>query len=375
MGSASPRAAVERHRPVVLAGSATVSVVIACYNYARYLPAAVDSALSQPLVKVDVVIVDDASTDDSLAVARDLAAADPRVTVLTNEHNLGAVATFNRGLEHAHGEFLVRLDADDLLTPGSLARAVAVMQAFPSVGLVYGHPLHFTTDALPQPRSEPRAWLVWFGREWLAARCADGSNVITSPEVLMRMSVVDIVGGLRPLAHTHDMEMWFRIAAHADVGYITGVDQAWHREHSLSLSNQAADPRVILGEVRAAFKELFGGLGDDYPDRDALHASARRAVARAALDQAARRMDRGRPDEVSSDLLQFAAETDPAAGRSLTWRRLDANSHRRSSTAALRGLVPRTRRWLRHKVRYRRWARSGVYEPLSMWKGVVRWSL
>ena len=62
------------------------------------------------------------------------------------------VATFNDGAKTATGEFLVRLDADDLLTPGSLARATQLARAYPSVGLVYGHPIHFSTESLPESR-------------------------------------------------------------------------------------------------------------------------------------------------------------------------------------------------------------------------------
>ena len=111
---------------------ATVTVVIPCYNYARYLPLAVNSALDQTGVVVDVVIVDDCSQDDSLTVANDLANRDHRVKVLAHTINQGPVATFNDGLEMATGEFLVRLDADDLLTPGALQRAVAVFRRFPA---------------------------------------------------------------------------------------------------------------------------------------------------------------------------------------------------------------------------------------------------
>src|SRR5664279_5125758 len=110
------------------------------------------------------------------------------------------------------------------------------MRSLPSVGLVYGHPLHFWGKHLPKARTTPSGWLHWRGLDWLRARCEAGNNVITSPEVLMRASVVARVGGQRDLAHTHDMEMWFRIAAFSDVVYILGADQAWHRVHEQSLS-------------------------------------------------------------------------------------------------------------------------------------------
>ena len=125
-------------RPRPLATRPRVSVVVPCYRYGAYLPACVASATSQPGVEVDVLIVDDASPDDSADVARSLAAADPRVRVLVNEQNMRHIATYNEGLSLVDGEYVVLLSADDLLAPGSLARAVALMEANPSVGMTYG---------------------------------------------------------------------------------------------------------------------------------------------------------------------------------------------------------------------------------------------
>lgn len=346
-------------------GRATVSVVIPCFNYARYLPDAVRSVLSQEGAEVEVIVVDDASSDDSVAVARALASGDRRVRVLVNEVNVGPVATFNRGLAEAAGEYLVRLDADDMLTPGSLERAVAVMQALPEVGMVYGRPLHFT-DVPPAPRTEARGWAVWAGSDWLATRCADGTNVITSPEVLMRRSVVDLVGGQRPLAHTHDMEMWLRLAAHADVAYVCGTDQAWHRDHPASLSTLAEDPLLILREIRDAFDVLFDGLGERYPDGRRLRAAARRAVAAQAIAQARRFLDRGDTGEEAAALVAFAGECAPELP---ALRRVRAILRRGARGAALRralGLRGRAWRRLRDVVRTRRWHRHGVFERLRV---------
>jgi GT2 family glycosyltransferase len=350
---------------------ASVSVVIPCFNYARYLPDAVESVLTQQGVDVDVIVVDDASTDESLAVARRLAERDPRVRVLGNPANSGPVDTFNRGLAEAKGEFLVRLDADDLLTPGSLSRAVAVMQALPGVGMVYGRPLHFTEGKLPEPRTRPTGWWVWSGWEWLAARCADGTNVITSPEVVMRRSVVDVVGGQKPLAHTHDMEMWLRISAHSDVAYVRGADQAWHRDHPASLSTKAEDPLVILREIRDAFAVLFDGLGEDYPDAEGLRRRSRQGVAAQALAQARRFLDRGQVSERARELVAFAAECapdDPAVRRAEAVVRRGPGGGSAVGRAAVRvvGLAARGGRRLRDVVRTRRWQRNGVFEPLRL---------
>ena len=289
-GCGPPQALAATDRP-------TVTVVIPCFNYGRFLPGAVASALSQDGVEVDVVVVDDRSTDNSLAVARTLAVEHPAVRVLAHDTNRGMVATFNDGLAFVSGEFLVRLDADDLLTPGSLARAAALARCYPSVGLVYGHPRHFTGEP-PAPRLHVRSWTVWPGRHWLADRCRTGLNVITSPEVLMRTSVVQRVGGQQPLMYTHDMEMWLRISAFADVARVNGPDQAWHRDHPDSLSARLVDELKDLHERRAAFGTCSRAPPDRSPKPLCCSGSptapspARRSAAPATCTTAARRLAR-----------------------------------------------------------------------------------
>lgn len=352
-----------------LTESATVTVVITCYNYADYLSDAIESVLSQTGVDVDVVVVDDASSDASLLMAKRAAEQDDRVSVVANQWNLGPVGAFNRGLTCARGEFLVRLDADDLLTPGSLARAVAVFRACPDVGLVYGHPIHFQGDQRPEPRSHVKGWLVWKGMDWLAARCSDGNNVITSPEVVMRRSVVDEVGGMRELAHAHDMELWLRISARANVAYICGVDQAWHREHSKSLSTKA-DAFVIHREHRAMFEVLFSGLAPLTSEQRALQAQSLRAVALGAIGQAQSHVDRGDLSVDCRRLQEFALGVDPSVVETREWGRLErtivAAKGAPPALAKVRGIYPRFRGRLRRMMRAHRWMRTGVYEPLSI---------
>src|SRR5579859_8195239 len=103
----------------------SVSVVIPCYKYGHYLEECVASVLDdQEGVDVRVLVIDDASPDDSAEVARKIAAREPRVEVLVHTVNRGNVATFNEGLfEWADGDYSLLLSADDRLTPGALRRA------------------------------------------------------------------------------------------------------------------------------------------------------------------------------------------------------------------------------------------------------------
>ena len=96
----------------------TVSVIIPCYNYAHFLRECVESVVSQAGVEVHVLIIDDASADNTAEVAAELLAHHPGVEYRRHEKNCGHIATYNEGLAWASGDYTVLLSADDLLTPG-----------------------------------------------------------------------------------------------------------------------------------------------------------------------------------------------------------------------------------------------------------------
>ena len=346
-----------------MTGMPLVSVVIPCYNYARYLPQAVGSALSQRGVRTEVIVVDDKSTDESLAVAQRLAADNPAVTVLANQRNGGMVETFNRGLARATGEFMVRLDADDLLTPGALARAVDVFRAHPRVGLVYGHPLHFEGAQLPRARSAVRGWTIWPGLGWLEDRCTVPRTVITSPEVVMRAETVALAGPQVQLRHTPDMEMWLRMATFGDIAFIRGADQAWHREHPLSMSVTETNEALDIVERHEMFGVLFSGPAAMRSDAPRLHRLSRRGLAAEAIERASREYDRGRGDsDAAREYVRIAGELIPDIETVAGWAGLHRRMRRGPEASARlhHSLVPRLRRRAAHVWSDRRWRREGV---------------
>lgn len=114
---------------------ARVSVVIPCYNAGDYLEEAVQSALAQTYRDVEVIIVDDGSTDERTKEI--LAAANwPRTTII-RQSNAGPSAARNRAVGASRGEFILPLDADDRIHPSYVEKAVAIMRAQPDVGIVY----------------------------------------------------------------------------------------------------------------------------------------------------------------------------------------------------------------------------------------------
>lgn len=342
-----------------------VSVIIPCFNYGSFLSASIPSALSQTGVDVEVIVVNDASTDDSAEVAAAFAARDSRVTVVSHTTNTGHVVAFNDGYALATGEFIVRLDADDLLTDGSLARAIALFDTFPSVGLVYGHPRHFTTSHLPEARTSPSGWTVWSGASWIMDRCVRTVNCITTPEAMVRADVMKKVGPLDTrLRYAQDMEMWLRVAAVSDVGHIDGADQALHRDHAASMSaTEGSAALTDLTERRTVFDVLFGGPGRDLVDATVMHETARRGLAAEALVRAAHSLVRAHTAEYSVEqFIDFARSTYPAYTTLPEWRALQRRQ--RVGPRAARFVPTFLLSVLRYRVAdelaYVRWTRTGT---------------
>lgn len=325
-GLSRPEISAPADRPT---RSTSVSVVIPCYNYGHYLTGCVQSALTQQFVDVNVVIVDDASTDDSLEVARRLAKADARVQVIEHITNKGPVATFNDGLAEATGEYTLLISADDLIAPGALARAVALMEANPSVGMTFGRTKVFG-DHPPEAGNGPaRAFAVWSGRDWIRDRCAIGTNPIRSPEALMRTEVLRAVGEYNPeIRHAHDFEVWLRTAAVSDIGYVAGPPQAFYRDHGANLHTVTfqqgrPDGMLIDLEQRLMAFESVLGEGSRVPDAQALFLQARRALAREALTLAIRSYEWGKAAAWPvADLAEFAQRLCPPELLRHHWRYL-----------------------------------------------------
>jgi glycosyltransferase involved in cell wall biosynthesis len=121
-----------------------VSVIIPVYNSARYLGEAVGSVLAQTYRPLEVILVDDGSTDDSAEVARSFGDA----VRLYSQANGGVAAARNRGLAMAAGELLAFLDADDFWSEEKLSRQTAVLLADPSLDVVFGHVRQFHSPEL-----------------------------------------------------------------------------------------------------------------------------------------------------------------------------------------------------------------------------------
>lgn len=123
-----------------------VSVIIPSYNLGPYLPETLASVQDQTFTDWECIVVDNGSADASPSIVRHLSEQDARFRLLALPSNLGVAKARNRGLEEAAGEYVLFLDADDLITPSYMAQAVSALDEDPSLHVVYGRAERFGAE-------------------------------------------------------------------------------------------------------------------------------------------------------------------------------------------------------------------------------------
>src|SRR4051812_18597327 len=116
----------------------TLSVTVTNYNYGRYLDQNITSILSQRFDDFELILIDNASTDDSVRIMRRYEAADPRIRVVAHAENQGMFASLRESCDVARGRYRVHVDADDwVLSSDAFTAQVALLDRHPAMGLVY----------------------------------------------------------------------------------------------------------------------------------------------------------------------------------------------------------------------------------------------
>ena len=224
-----------------------VSVVVPFHDAGRFLEEAVESVLRQTYRPIELILVDDASTDDGGNLARALAARHPDIRLLRMPENAGPAAARNRGLAEAHGEYITFLDADDVMVNGRLALQADHLARHPEVDIVLG---------AEEPIIEADA-----PRDLLRRRRSRGDGVHYYPmSMIFRRSALERVGGFDPsFAVAEDLDWLFRAAA---AGLVVGTIEevlTRHRLHAGNLSYQTAEiQRSMLRSLRSRLRERRG---------------------------------------------------------------------------------------------------------------------
>jgi GT2 family glycosyltransferase len=236
-----------------------VSVLVSVHNDAHFLGAALNSVLHQTFRDLELIVVDDASTDDTPSLLT--AITDRRLSVLRNGERLGLAASLNRALDHATGKYTARLDADDIALPQRLARQLERIRGTPPVGIVGSGVVDLDVDNhqgsthLMPTGARALRWLALF------------SSPFFHPTVLVDRELLD-THGLRydpAFLESEDYDLWTRLFAFADGDNIRDA-LVLKRVHPRQASQHRAElqesfqRQVALREIRRVAPDVDAEL-------------------------------------------------------------------------------------------------------------------
>jgi glycosyltransferase involved in cell wall biosynthesis len=226
-----------------------ISVILPCYNAAEFLPEAISSILSQTFTDFELILVDDGSTDGSREIISKQ--KDRRIRVIRNEKNLGLIETLNTGFAAAKGEYIARMDADDVSRPERFEKQLAFLEKNSAVGVcgtwmhmihnnkVYKH-RYLTSDLI-------KSALVF-------------NNPVVHPSVMLRRSIFAGNANVYSASYPHgeDYALWISLL---DKTNFAVLDEPLleYRAHAQQVSRKFNDTQ--RSSVKKAQEIIFGHLG------------------------------------------------------------------------------------------------------------------
>jgi len=203
-----------------------VSVVIPCYNYASFLAEAVASVIGQTFQDFEIIIVNDGSPDDTLEVAKGIIEKYPGYTIrLIDQPNSGVAAARNNGIRAAVGEYVLPLDADDMLAPTFIEETVAVLDGEPDVAFAYTEMQLFGDVSREQQEAE-------FGMDYSFKRLLTVQFIPYCN--LIRKSAWEDVGGYKKISY-EDWEFPLALGEKGHTGRFINKRLLLYRKHGDSL--------------------------------------------------------------------------------------------------------------------------------------------
>lgn len=234
-----------------------VSILIPAHNAARWLPATLESALLQTHPRTEIIVVDDGSTDGSLAVAR---AFEPRGVRVFSQPNSGASAARNHALRLARGDFIQFLDADDLLAPDKIARQLSALSSAPADSIAAGPWGRFEHDPASALFTPEENWRDAAPVDWLALNFA-GRGMMPPIAWLTPHALTDAAGLWDERLSLNDDGEYFCRVILGSTGVLFCPDaRSFYRSNlpgSLSRSRNAAAWRSAFLSHELCVRHLF----------------------------------------------------------------------------------------------------------------------
>lgn len=242
-----------------------VSVIIPTYNGAPYIAEALASVCAQTFNDLEIVVLDDGSTDHTLQIVAQC--HDPRLRIIRNSARLGLAGNWNAGIAQSQGEYILILHQDDRLAPTMLATRVKQLDENPRAGFAYG--AYRLIDSAGQTLQIAQPFAVdhvWDGAEEFKHHIR--KNYVQCPTIVVRRACYESLGGFNPqLKYALDWEMWLRIESHGyQVTYSAQVLSDW-RLHAVSATRVLAnEPDLHIQDELAALDCVFEHIPDEYAE-------------------------------------------------------------------------------------------------------------
>lgn len=244
-----------------------LTATVTNYNYGPFLPRNLESILGQTFEDFELLVIDNASTDDSVDIISDYAARDPRIRLVAHEENQGALASQRESCDLARGRYRVHVDADDwVLDAHAFERQVTMMEQHPEMSFVYSALTVFGPDEKKILTSRPYMGDTVLPGE--AALEAVLAFCVNNSGMMLRLDSYRRTGGYPDaMPHIDDMVLAARLCEVGSVGYLDAELYAF-RQHGTNL-HLAPEIDVIRTEILPAITEAFDGpLGERIPERD-----------------------------------------------------------------------------------------------------------
>jgi glycosyltransferase involved in cell wall biosynthesis len=257
------------------------------YNYDRFIGQAIQSVLNQTFTDFELVIVDDASTDNSVPVIKNF--SDERVKFYQNEKNIGRVKNINKCLSLASGEYVTLLPSDDIYLPTFLEKEIKVLDSKPEVGLVYSSAGVIDENGVVIREHHPfsQDYIINGEEEFKRLIFANHISVLTA---LVRRECYATLGVFNEaVTGGADWEMWMRISLNNyDVAFIAEV-LAYDRKHSGNVSTYHSLTNLRGMNTYRVVKTVFSNLPSEkkylsYLEPEVVKALARNILARAGVN-------------------------------------------------------------------------------------------
>lgn len=224
-----------------------VSVIIPAYNYARYICLALNSVIHQNYPNLEVLVIDDGSTDETAAVVKPYRS----LVKYIYKENGGTASALNLGLRLATGKYICWLSADDMFLENKLAKQAALMESDPSLGFSYTG--FRVIDA--QGHKQYDVFSPYFqDKRQLVTKLTQGC-FINGSTVMMRRDCLTGIGNFdESLPQAHDFDLWLRLLRHYPCGFLDEILLAY-RWHGQNMSQTPDKASIEMVTKRA--KQLF----------------------------------------------------------------------------------------------------------------------